>query len=210
MTRWLCVLFIAVVILISLLVVPGFTQASASEHRATPVAGLGIIIILVCVLTRHNPIGGWLLWYLIQLVLGFVVSLALFLALTDLSNYLPANWPDKLAYLAFLISSIPVMVLRGAEMFIIIPGSRETARNWSVVTRLKKILWWEVFAAIVATALDAIYWKENLIFDALAIIWPSIWIPYFSLSSRVKRVYGYAPVYPQGENKRTDTGLVTD
>lgn len=39
------------------------------------------------------------------------------------------------------------------------------------------------------TGIDSRFFPDALLLDALSILWPAIWIPYFYFSKRVKRVF---------------------
>jgi len=164
--------------------------ASQSERPSTaPSAGgaLALILFVICYSRRKKAIGGWLLFYFIQLFWG--VFLSLILTLTSIRNYNPSEYGSTSLYLLFLMTTIPSFLLRLAQVglsFKLIPDQH---RNWKFVNMLRVILGLELLFALIGIPIDLVHWPENVALDIFALIWPLIWLPYFSFSKRVRSVY---------------------
>src|SRR6266481_2399535 len=91
--------------------------ASESQRPPVPAAAVGALIMWwICSRRKQQPIGGWLLYYFIQLYLGFV--LVLFMTVIALENYRPAAWEDCTLYYLFLLSTVPGFLIEIAQVVV--------------------------------------------------------------------------------------------
>lgn len=147
----------------------------------------GVIIAYVCISRQHKDIGGWLLYYYIQLYLSVVSSLVLFIP--TYRNYLPIEWGGETKlYLLFLASTVPGLLIAPTELVF-----AERLRHRRCPERLQAlrfVLWAHLGSSILGLLIDGLYFPENIILSILSVVWPLIWVPYFHRSTRVDRVFG--------------------
>ncbi len=62
-------------------------------------------------------------------------------------------------------------------------------RDWKWVKHLKAVLITNLVFAAIAIGIDAVHFQDSVAFDVLGLVWPTIWLPYFSRSTRVERVF---------------------
>ena len=177
--------FLAIGILLTA-VAPVAAQ-NGSQNPSTPIPGLGALIMwYVCAKRKSQEIGGWLLYFYIQLYIGVIISLLVGLA--SYENYLPRTWvEDPSLYPLFLLSALPGIIVLPIEL--VAAERLRKSRDVRFVRTLRTVLWVQLAAAAVGGVIDSAQFPDNLPLDALAIIWPSIWLPYFYVSKRVKRVF---------------------
>jgi hypothetical protein len=174
--------------IVSAISVSAFAQAAdASTPSRSPLGGLGTVVIwLICANRKKKEIGGWLLLFYIQMYGGALMTLIF--TPVSISNYNPASWVETPAlYPLFLISTLPGIVLRFVELFVAERARR--GRSWTLIRTLRMLLWIDIGAAIVGALIDGAYFEDSLPLSVLALAWPSIWLPYFYFSKRVRRVF---------------------
>lgn len=162
--------------------------AASTDIQRNPAVGAGIWVVLAIVyLSRRRPIGGWLLYFYVQLYLGFAVSL-IFLPQV-FSNLNPSNWNNSLQYVMFFLSVVPVLVAQLTELY----GATQLLfrKNESNVKFLRNTLIALCASSAVAIVIDLNYFKDDpgLFFDFLTLFFSAIWIWYFSKARRVKLVF---------------------
>jgi coenzyme PQQ synthesis protein D (PqqD) len=143
------------------------------------------VLIVVSIARRRKPMGGFLLYYL------SCVPVGLFWAVMFL---LPRENPYALAgdtrsYAWSLGLVLPWLVLRLIEASVILPGSLPGARSWGVIRRLKGVLWMQVFLGGAGIVVHALFFPKFIVMDFAALSGVAIWLPYFSRSKRVARVF---------------------
>lgn len=162
---------------------------AASESQRPPVPGAVIVGALImwwiCSRRKQQPIGGWLLYYLIQLYFGFVFSL--FVTLISIENYRPSVWEGSNLYYFFLLSTVPGLIIEIAQ--VIVATGLLRVRDWRWVNYLRMVLVIDLVFVMIAVGIDAIHFQDSIAFDVFSLIWPIIWLPYFSKSKRVERVF---------------------
>src|SRR6266446_656205 len=97
---------VAAILMVLCIFSPVMLAASETQSHSNSAPPGALIIGLTCWLARKKPIGGWLLFFFIQLYLGLAFSILL-LVTVSLKNYNPALWPSTDLYLLFLLSSAP-------------------------------------------------------------------------------------------------------
>jgi uncharacterized protein DUF2569 len=158
-----------------------------SQSRAPGLPGCGgLILLYICASRKDKDIGGWLLYYYIQLYLGVIITIVV--SATSFENYIPRTWAEAPElYPWFLLSTIPALLLTPAQL--VAAEVLRVSRNGRHLKTLRLTLWLQLAFAFVETAIDLRFFSDNLIFDGLHFLWCIIWIPYFYVSKRVKRVF---------------------
>jgi len=184
------VLSLQAVCLILLLVSAAYAESQAPSSRINGLPLFGVAIVaLICYKAQKRAIGGWLLYYYIQLYGGTLILGIISLA--SISNYYPQNWADKSLYTLYLLSTIPTDI---ANIFEIIVASfllSKRFRKSSTVNILRAAFAFEFIFSIIGIFINLAHWKENVpsASDILGILWPGIWFFYFTFSKRVDSVF---------------------
>jgi len=187
--RWLGAVVVLVLALLATLAAPTLVFAEAGKNHSSTAGGGGgigqVILIIWCVQSRHKPIGGWLLLFFIQLYLGIVVTAVL--TVSSIANYYPSTWNGSPLYYLFLLSTVPGLLLRATQTvagcFLL------RTRAWKWVSRLRVLLVADLVCAIISLVIDLASFPDSIVFSVIALIWPLMWLPYFYVSKRVKRVF---------------------
>ncbi len=148
---------------------------------------MGLLLFFICYTRRKSAIGGWYLYFLIQLFLGIAILIPM--SLLGLSNYNPLNHQSFGYYILYLISTVPSDLFMIGQVIIAIKLILISGRDWKYVKLLIFVLLGDLLFSIIALTIDAFFWPDYLAFDVLALIWPCIWLPYFIKSTRIKAVY---------------------
>ncbi|MFI5305211.1 MAG: DUF2569 family protein [Nitrospiria bacterium] len=165
--------------------------ALSADGTATPAAPAGrslggIIIAVICWSKRKEEIGGWLLYYYIQLYIGVIVSLGI--TAVNYQNYLPETWVEsRTLYPLFLITTIPGIIL--AIVLLVVSEKLRRSRNVQYVRVLRYVLWASLLEGAFSILIDSRYFPDSLFLDVLPFIGTIFWLPYFYISKRVKRVF---------------------
>src|SRR3989344_3473530 len=81
--------------------------AASADTPRQPAAGVGFFIAFaIAYLSRRRAIGGWLLFFYIQLYISLVFSL--FFSSQIFSDLNPSQWDNSLLYVMFFLSVVPV------------------------------------------------------------------------------------------------------
>lgn len=162
--------------------------AASTDTQRHPVVGASLLVAFAIVyLSRRRAIGGWLLYFYIQLYLSLVVSLIFVTQV--LSNLNPSKWDNSLLYVMFFLSVVPVLAAEAIEVF---AATRLLfRRNEQNVKFLQNTLVALVATCAVALVIDLAYFRDDpaLFFDILTFVSAMIWTLYFSKARRVKLVF---------------------
>lgn len=174
---------------IPLFLVANDVLASSADAQRQPVAGGGLLIACaIAYLSRRRAIGGWLLYFYIQLYGSLAFSL-IFVP-QALSSLNPNQWDNSTLYVMFFLSIVPVSVFLGVEVF---AATRLLfRRNEANLRFLRKTLIGLVATGCLALVIDIAYFKDNpvaLPMDSLTLIFATIWALYFWKSERVRAVF---------------------
>jgi len=164
-----------------------YSQTQTYNRNSGYGAIWGIIICAwICNKRREKAIGGWLLYYYIQLYIG-VIWFSIF-TLTSLENYIPGNWDDPTLYLYYLLSVIPQDIATIVELIVASLLLKIRFRNSSKVNLLKIVFVFSIIFSIIGLIIDFFYWKESIPFAILGLVSYSFWLLYFIYSKRVRSV----------------------
>lgn len=140
----------------------------------------------LCNSRRHKSIGGWLLYFYIQIYLAVPLAFGLFVVST--LPHLQANrLHDQTAVaLLTLISILPlVMISFEALLATVLLGKRE----WMMVNVVRGVFFADLLARLMILAIDWKIWPHAVTGALLGSIWPVLWLGYFSYSKRVQKVF---------------------
>ena len=125
---------------------------------------------------------------LYRVEIGAVISFFL-----TFDNFLPGSWdsaPDE--YPWFIISTLLGQLALPAQLAV--AEKLRFSRDARWLQWLRAFLWVDLALSVTETGIDSRFFPDALLLDALSILWPAIWIPYFYFSKRVKRVFKISEV----------------
>jgi hypothetical protein len=146
-------------------------------------SSLALAAGVVAVFRRKQAIGGWLFYFFCQVLLG----LALIAVTTRWKLYLPSAWSDPRLYFLYTLSNLSRTALL-AEIAVVSAVVVHT-REWRWVSGLKYALLTYAFLTLVKLLVDIFEFPSSLNRDAASLSFPCVWVVYFDLSRRVRRVF---------------------
>jgi hypothetical protein len=162
-------------------------ESGGAAAQAPTVPGVGGLGLLIAYLTRRQKIGGWLLYYYMQLYLSLLVLLAG--TFVSLEYFNPGRWARTDLYIWYLLSTVPPI---SSQLFETAAGTyllaRPTEQN---VRRLQYAIGALLATTVVALLIDVKFFDDasSLALDTLTIVFSTIWLAYFRVSVRVRRVF---------------------
>lgn len=168
----------------------GTTSTSASSQTAKALIGI-IITWWICNSRKRKPIGGWLLYYYMQLFIGtaFSILMTLISIGTLAENLNVANWGNEtMQYFLFVVSFVPSNILLIAELVFGSMLLSKKFRNRKFYNFLRIIIAASFVFGLIGFIIDSSYWPENIALDILPMIGSAFWFLYFTFSKRVKMV----------------------
>jgi hypothetical protein len=145
--------------------------------------GLAMMGAVVAVIRRKHAIGGWLFYFFCQVLLG----LALVGASTHWKLYLPRAWNDPSRYFLYTLSNLSRTVVLAAIGIVCVMLLETRERQW--VCGLRYALATYAFLTVVKLPVDIYCFPVALARDILSLAFPLVWMVYFSVSARVRRVF---------------------
>lgn len=177
---------ISIAVALALLSGPLWAEAGSPSASNSGFGCIGIIVLYFCYKRKAQEIGGALLYYYIQLYLSALVTAVMFVH--SIENYVPGTWSRAPhLYLWFLMSALPIVGIVPVQL--VVAERLRWSRNDRFLVWLRAVLWAQLGSVLSAAAIDAVCFRDSLIIDAIGLVWPSIWLPYFYRSVRVKRVF---------------------
>lgn len=178
----------AVLIAVGLVLIPIPGLAASTSAQSTNPVGAGLCLgLAIAYLARRRPIGGWLLYFYLQLYSSFLVSLVFIDRVV--TNLNPGTWDSAFLYVLFFLSVVPALL---AELAALTFGTvllfRRTARN---VQWLRAALLALAVTSGISLGIDIAYFSElpNIIFDIVTLLFACVWTAYFLRSKRVLLVF---------------------
>lgn len=163
--------------------------ATAAQTTGQRTFGAGLFVAwAIAYLSRRRAIGGWLLYFYIQLYISLLFSL-LFLLVT-LGNLRPAEWDSSKLYVLNFVSTVPVLLLIFGE--VVAATLLLVRRSEANVKILRKVLVALVMASAIALGIDIAYFDDQaatLYFDVVTLVFAAIWLAYFYKAKRVRLVF---------------------
>jgi hypothetical protein len=144
---------------------------------------LALLCAVAAVVRRRHAIGGWLFYFFCQVVLG----LALVAASTHWKYYAAREWSDPVRYFLFTLSNLSRVVLLAAiaVVFVLLAETRD----WQWICGLQYALATYAFLTVVKLPVDLYCFPSAVNRDALSLVFPVVWMAYFALSARVRKVF---------------------
>jgi Protein of unknown function (DUF2569) len=166
--------------------VPALAWDSDTKFTA-PFGGApgALLMWWICSRRKDQPIGGWLLYFYIQLYASAVVSFLLIFP--SLKNYNPAMWGDKTLYWLWLISVFPPQFLLLVQ--VVLGSIMLKQREWKWVQYLMLSLAMDLAFAVLSACIDNWHFPDNVFFNFFTIAYAVVWLLYFWNSVRVKAVF---------------------
>lgn len=179
--------FFQVASVVVLAAIPALAAKSYSPSYVPGLVALGPLwMYWLCNSQKHKSIGGWLLYFYIQIYVGVALVFAVFLV-SSLPLLEGSRWTDQTAFALFTLKSILPIVMITAQAIIATVLLKK--REWMMVNLLRGVFVADLLSAMFCVAIDAIYWPSMLVRGTAALLWPIIWLGYFSYSKRVQRVF---------------------
>jgi hypothetical protein len=176
-----------IVSVVVLAAIPALAAKSSSPSYVPGLVALGPLwMYWLCNSQKHKSIGGWLLYFYIQIYLGVPLVTAVFLV-SSWPHLEASRWTDQTAFALFTLKSILPLVMITAQAIMATLLLRK--REWMMVNLLRGLFVADLLSAMFCVAIDAIYWPSMLVRGTAALLWPIIWLGYFSYSKRVQRVF---------------------
>jgi len=172
----------------ALFLLSGPALAVVSDNKTqAPLGGAPGVLFMwwICSRRKDKPIGGWLLYFYIQLYVGGVIGIIFMLL--SVKNYSPAVWQSTPLYWLFIISALPAQALLVAQ--VVIGSVLLKSRQWRWVEYLQLLFTLDLAFGLLAMLIDQWHFPDNLVFDFFTITYASIWLLYFWKSVRVRSVF---------------------
>lgn len=162
---------------------------AASAHAPRqPVGGLGLLLAAaIPFLSRRRAIGGWLLYFYIQLyATAFIALVFLTQLISDLN---PRTWDDPLLYVMFFLSVVPVYVAQVAE--VLAATILLFWRNEKNLMFLRTTLFAVIAASAATVTIDAVYFSDDTtaLLGLVTLVFAIVWSLYFSKARRIRMVF---------------------
>jgi hypothetical protein len=145
-----------------------------------------IIILIASIVRRKKAIGGWLFYFLGTEILGALVLVAQLA--NEKSSFIPSAWPDSRTYLAFLLASVPGVVVIAALAAVSV--ALLITWSWDWIERIKVLLAIDIACRLVSAGILLAFFAGRGVTATIApVVVQGIFLSYLFMSSRVKRVF---------------------
>jgi Protein of unknown function (DUF2569) len=161
-------------------------DGGSSGTQPTPF-GFGVLGFLIAYLSRKHAIGGWLLYYYIQLYISFIFIA--FILVIAFGEFLPDKWSRSDLYVWFLLSWVPPILANvweiAAATYLL---KRRTEKN---LIGLRYAIWALLITTVVSCGIDFQVFNDvwTLSLEGIILFFATIWLLYFYKSVRVRRVF---------------------
>jgi hypothetical protein len=165
-----------------------FAQSITTTTPTTSTGAGGLLIAyLICNSMKRRPIGGWLLYFYMQLYGGALISILILF--TNLKNFNVDLWDDRALYTLYLISTIPTYITILAQVTVGSVLLFHRFKNSRTVNWLRVIFVISFVFELIGLLIDSAHWPKSVEFDFLPLISSILWFFYFTRSKRVALVF---------------------
>ena len=179
-------LFFGLILVVSMFPFPAYAASmNSSVTYGAPLA----IALGVAYVTRRMSIGGWLFYYYLQLYANVLITVLLSFVMID--NLQPTGWEDKTLYSLFVLSIVPMFLVKAIEAIFATRLLVKSQRNEKNVKIVRYIILVSVIICATSIAINYYHFRDNVPFSIYALITSSIWCLYFFLSYRVDYVLSH-------------------
>jgi len=154
-------------------------------QNINPWSAIITLLAIVCFVRRKQAIGGWLLWFLSQLLLG--AASVLVSAAMSWRNYLPSAWTDPPQHLFYGLSRPPQALAIGIVACCACEAAR--AQTEASLRGLQTALAASTAIAIAVAIVDTVWFSSLLGYDLRLAGTMAVVLLYLWFSRRVKRVF---------------------
>jgi hypothetical protein len=135
---------------------------------------------------RKEEIGGWLLFFYIQLYVGLAASLLILPFF--IGDFLPGKWGGVTArYVAFLSIAVSALVIYVTQF--VVAHKLRRSRDGAYLRPLRRVLALNLVVSIAVLLVDIKYDSIGIFSAAFMVLWAAVWLPYFHRSIRVGHVF---------------------
>lgn len=183
-------LFKAFFILAILLTFPNVLFAAADAAMKTNPSTMGAafwITFFIVYFSRKKAIGGWLLYYYVQLYMSILVAIAILFI--NLNNFKPSSWEDISLYPFYLVSVVPSYLFLLVQLFISTKLLFIKYRNINNLKILRMIMVVTIIFDVIGLGIDIKHFSDNIFLSVYGLIISIIWCAYFYTSKRINAVF---------------------
>jgi hypothetical protein len=146
---------------------------------------LALILVVTCYIRRNEDIGGWLMFFYYQ-IYGSLVLFAVQVAQFS-DPYRLSYWDEEVDHIIFLAAVLPKIL--GFLLVAAVGTILLRRREWYWLRHLQFVLLVAMLMMLLPLALDALYFRESLVWNSVRLVMLGAWLAYFMSSERVKRVF---------------------
>ena len=146
---------------------------------------IALILVVTCYIRRNEDIGGWLMFFYYQIYGSLVLFALQVVQFPD--PYRISYWDEEADHIIFLTAALPRIL--GFLLVAVVGTILLRRREWYWVRNLKFVLLAAMLMLLLPVVLDALYFKESLLWNVLRLVMLGAWLAYFMTSERVKRVF---------------------
>ncbi|MGO9954252.1 MAG: DUF2569 family protein [Dissulfurispiraceae bacterium] len=163
-----------------------FANVQSQTLQATSSSLLLLLSWWICSHYKTYEIGGWLLFYYINVY--NIVIITLINIVTDITGFIPSSWEDSNLYIMWILSVCLVTSAIIAE--VLFATQALIMRSYKYLNRLRFVLAINIAIMLLSIYIDSRYLdKYNVRMYSVRLIWSIIWLPYFYKSDRVHRAF---------------------
>jgi len=180
----------SIIFLSILLTLPNVLFAAADASTKTNPSTMGAafwITFFIVYFSRKKAIGGWLLYYYVQLYISILIAVGILFI--SLNNFKPSHWEDVSLYPFYLISVVPSYLLSLVQLFISTKLLFIKYRNINNLKFLRMIMLVTIIFDVIGLAIDLKHFSDNVFLSVYSLIISIIWCAYFYTSKRVNAVF---------------------
>lgn len=160
------------------------TPESSGRHLASSFGTIGLVLAY---LSRRQEIGGWLLYYYMQLLLSMAMTCVLIPGIAE--QIQPDRWENVSSYVWHVLGTVPLLAFGVIE--VVFASVLLFRRNEATLRLLRLTQVALVIASVASLGIDITYFDDpgSIFVDSHSLLFAVIWALYFRKSTRVKKVF---------------------